>query len=129
MGNMTTGRYAQHPLPGAVFTVITSELVWCAGMLDCIALLRDEGTGAHYLAAQVAGVYGSSPASLYDLEGRWRNCADRFPLSAGAVTGLRFTMDFSVAKIVLPPSWNKIIAAAASPAATAGGGPGADAAP
>lgn len=117
--------YSQHPLPGGVFTVVASALVWCAGVLDCVALLQDPA-GEIFLAVQVAGVYGSSPASLYTRDGRWRNCASRFPLSGEAA--LRFTTDFSSAAITLPRAWTDLLAAAPAPApvptaAVRGGGP------
>lgn len=93
---MTPTPYSQHPLPGAVFTAVASRLYWNAGILDCAILLRDE-SGAHFVAEQVARVYGSSPACLVDRDGHWRYCADRVVPMEGPVT-LRFVMDFSTAR-------------------------------
>ena len=93
---MTPTPYSQHPLPGAVFTAVASRLYWNAGVLDCAILLRDE-SGAHFVAEQVARVYGSSPACLVDRDGRWRYCADRVVPMEGPCA-LRFVMDFSTAR-------------------------------
>lgn len=95
--------YQQHPLPGATFEVVATAMFWTVGELETVAMLRATD-GTLVAASQPAGCYHpDAPARLYDRDGRWRNSADRAPMTEGQIASLRFTMDWSTARAGLRP--------------------------
>lgn len=95
--------YHQHPLPGATFEVLATNLFWVCGTLYCAALLR-AADGAVFVASQPGGCYHpDAPARLFDRANHYRQCADRSSMTAGARTTLRFVMDWSTCSGSLHP--------------------------
>ena len=105
--------YDAHPLPGAVYVVLSAEMHWVAGMLYWAVLLRGPD-GAQIVAEQPVGFYSDAPARLHTAEGYYRQAADRVPTTIGEVAAIRFVMEWSTASSVNPSPVAATFAAASN---------------